>query len=134
MADFNFSMPIQPRYADFDMLGHLNNATYLTYFELARLNYFIEIGWKVKDVSNVVAHFDIDFILPILPSTEVICSIKTTSLGNKSFKMAYQLASANKEDLYSVGYSVQVCFDKKTGTAIDIPQNIRELLTTYDQL
>jgi len=134
MTDFNFSMPIQPRYADFDMLGHLNNATYLTYFELARLNYFKEIGWQVKDVSNVVAHFNIDFLLPILPNTDVICAVKTTSLGNKSFKMEYELASANKEFLYSIGHSVQVCFDKKTATPINIPQNIRQLIATYDKL
>ncbi len=134
MTNFKFSMPIQPRYGDFDMLGHLNNATYLTYFEVARLNYFIEIGWDLLDVSNVVAHFDIEFLKPILPKTEVICSIKTTSLGNKSFKMEYELASPGKELLYSNGHSVQVCFDKKTAKPITIPQNIRKLIATYDNL
>ncbi|HHL53138.1 MAG TPA: acyl-CoA thioesterase, partial [Flammeovirgaceae bacterium] len=71
MSEFKFTMPIQPRYADFDMLGHLNNATYLTYFEVARLHYFYTIGWRLKDVSNVVARMEIDFLAPVLPQTEV---------------------------------------------------------------
>ena len=32
-------MPIQIRWRDLDALGHVNNAVYLTYFELARLAY-----------------------------------------------------------------------------------------------
>ena len=60
MTDFKFSTPIQIRYSDFDMLGHINNATFVTYIEVARLYYFIEIGWTLEDVSNVVAHLDLD--------------------------------------------------------------------------
>ncbi len=32
-------VPIQIRWRDLDALGHVNNAVYLTYFELARLAY-----------------------------------------------------------------------------------------------
>ncbi len=134
MSEFKFTMPIQPRYADFDMLGHLNNATYLTYFEVARLHYFYTIGWRLKDVSNVVARMEIDFLAPVLPQTEVSCSIKTTELGGKSFKMAYQLQSAGGATVFSRGQSVQVCIDRATGKAISLPAHIRKLITAYEGL
>ncbi len=127
-------MPIQPRYADFDMLGHLNNASYVTYFEVARLHYFYEIGWSLEDVSNVVAHFTIDFLIPVMPHTEIICAIKTLSLGGKSFKMQYELQSKDGQVSYSKATSVQVCIDKHTGKAIAMPDNIRALLTSYEKL
>jgi acyl-CoA thioester hydrolase len=134
MTDFRFSIPIQPRYADFDMLGHLNNATYLTYYEVARLYYFEEIGWKLKDATNVVAHFEIDFLNPIVPQNEILCSIKTSSLGSKSFKMEYELISLDKSICFSRAHSVQVCIDRTTGTAVKIPDNVRQLISNYDGL
>ena len=134
MADFKFSIPIQPRYADFDMLGHLNNATYVTYYEVARLHYFYEIGWTLKDISNVVAHIDIDFLLPILPDSKVLCSIKTISLGGKSFQMQYELTNMDGSSCYSRAHSVQVCIDRDSATAIKMPDNVRELLSKFDGL
>ena len=134
MTDFKFSLPIQPRYADFDMLGHLNNATYVTYYEVARLNYFYEIGWTLKDATNVVAHFDIDFLLPILPDSNVLCSIKTISLGSKSFQMQYALTSLDGSIIFSRAHSVQVSIDKKNGKAILIPDNVRGLLAKYESI
>ena len=134
MADYNFSIPIQPRYADFDMLGHLNNANYVTYYEVARLHYFYDLGWTLKDISNVVAHFDIDFLVPIVPKSKVVCSIKTISLGSKSFQMQYELKSEDGETCFSRAHSVQVCIDKNSSKAITIPDDIRELLSKYDGL
>ena len=134
MSQYKFTIPIQPRYGDFDMLGHLNNANYVTYFEIARLHYFIEIGWSLDDVSNVVAHFDIDFLIPVLPKLEIVCAIKTLSLGGKSFQMQYELMSMDETISYSKAHSVQVCIDKKSGKAIEIPQNIRDLITNYEEL
>jgi len=127
-------LPIQPRYGDYDMLGHLNNATYLTYFELARIHYFYEIGWTLRDVSNVVAHIDINFLMPVMPNIEIVCIIKTTSLGIKSFKMMYELTNLDKSTCYCRAHSVQVCIDKKEGKAIIMPDHVRELISKYEEL
>ena len=134
MPEFRFSMPIQPRYADFDMLGHLNNATYMTYFEVARIHYFEDIGWNLDNVTNVVAHFDIDILLPVFPESSVICFTKTISLGRKSFRMQYELTSEDGSRCFSRAQSVQVCTDKNTGQALTMPDKVREMLSNYDGL
>jgi acyl-CoA thioester hydrolase len=134
MTDFKFSIPIQSRYADFDMLGHLNNAIYVAYYELVRVQYFSAIGWTLKDESNVVAHIDVDFLLPIFPKDKLICSIKTISLGSKSFKMQYQLTSEDGSKCFSRAYSVQVCIERASGKAIEIPDHARQILSAYDEL
>ena len=35
MAPYKFSTTIEVRFKDVDSLGHVNNAVYLTYFEIA---------------------------------------------------------------------------------------------------
>ena len=37
---FRYRHPIEVRYVDTDGLGHVNNATYLSYFEAARAGYY----------------------------------------------------------------------------------------------
>jgi acyl-CoA thioester hydrolase len=133
MTDFRYSTPIQIRYSDFDMLGHINNATFVTYIEVARLYYFIEIGWTLEDVSNVVAHLDLDFSTPILPGNKVNCRVKTTSIGSKSFQMNYELYSPEDDVIFAKGHSVQVCFEKKSGKTVAIPGHIRELINNFEK-
>ena len=42
---------IQVRFSDLDTLGHVNNAVYLSYFEMARIAYFTPLlgeNWDWK--------------------------------------------------------------------------------------
>ncbi len=38
--DFHYLTPFDVRFRDLDSLGHVNNAVYLTYFEIARIGYW----------------------------------------------------------------------------------------------
>ena len=134
MNEFKFEIPLQIRFGDFDMLGHLNNAVYLTYFEVARIRYFYHIGWELDDVSNVVAHFNLDFLVPVVPQDELVVKIRTAKLGNKSFEMEYLLVSPNAKTIFSRGTSTQVCFNKTDGKSTPIPDHIRTLIIKFENL
>ncbi|WP_449435996.1 acyl-CoA thioesterase [Pedobacter steynii] len=46
---FKYKTNIETRFADFDMMGHVNNATYFTYMEIARAKYWkqaVQWDWK----------------------------------------------------------------------------------------
>jgi len=123
---------IQPRYNDFDMQGHLNNAVYLTYFELARIDYFNLIHWDLKTITNVVAKFTIDFLLPVLPGDPVVVHIRVAKLGRTSFTMQYKLTNAEYKKEYCTASSVQVCIDRLTHTPVAIPEDIKKNITLID--
>ena len=40
MASFRFTTSLEIRFRDLDALGHVNNAVYLTYFEIVRTRYW----------------------------------------------------------------------------------------------
>jgi acyl-CoA thioester hydrolase len=48
MNPFRHKTPIQIRFKDVDRLGHVNNANHVTYFELARVEYFNELMGDMK--------------------------------------------------------------------------------------
>ena len=42
-GDFAYEHPIEVRFVDTDAFGHVNNATYLSYFEAARAGYYAKV-------------------------------------------------------------------------------------------
>jgi len=134
MEGFSFKHPLQLRYSDFDMLGHLNSAQYATLIELGRLHYFLNIKWDLTEVSNVVASFKIDFVNEIVPTNEVEVWVRVASLGNKSFKMEYVMASPDEQTIYARAETIQVCILKKGNKSTPIPDTIRTAIQAYEKM
>jgi acyl-CoA thioester hydrolase len=61
---------IQVRFADIDVMGHVNNAVYLSYFEMTRVHYFQELlgltwDWKAHGVLLVRNEEQLDHMCQI---------------------------------------------------------------------
>ena len=68
---FRHTLPLQLRFNDIDLLGHVNNSVYFSFYDLGKARYFEtvkaqNIDWKKADV--VVANVNADFLSPIYPS------------------------------------------------------------------
>lgn len=134
-SSFKYKTKIQPRFSDFDMLGHLNNATYLTYFETSRINYFEELGWDISSnqfPAAVVANFHVDFLQSVTPADNVEIWVRTGRMGTKSLTIEYEIHSSDKQTVYCKAQSVLVCVDKTTGKTVELPQNGRELIENFE--
>ena len=42
--EFAYEHPVEVRFVDTDAFGHVNNATYLSYFEAARAGYYAKVA------------------------------------------------------------------------------------------
>ena len=87
--DFHFIKTIESRWRDMDAIRHINNATYLNYFETTRVEYLSTLGFDLirweSDSSVILASMKIDYLKQsTYPSIyEIGCRI--TRLGTKSF-------------------------------------------------
>ncbi|MFB6130475.1 MAG: acyl-CoA thioesterase [Salinigranum sp.] len=92
MTELPYETELDVRWQDFDALGHVNNAVYTTYFELARLRYLEdEFDISTENVSFVVARLEVDFVAPITKMTTVSVRVGLVDVGHKSFRLAYEL-------------------------------------------
>ncbi len=63
--------PVQVRFSDVDVYGHVNNVKYFEYFQEARISGMARM-WKGLDpITLVVAQTDVDYRVPILFRPEV---------------------------------------------------------------
>ncbi len=120
-------IPIQIRFKDLDKLGHVNNANYLTYFELARVSYFKTvmktktIDWSTEGV--IMANVQMTFKLPVLLEDELSIYTWASRYGTKSFDMSCSLVKNEngKEVEVAAGFTTLVCINYATNQTIEIP-------------
>lgn len=136
---FNFHTTIQMRWNDLDALGHVNNATYLTYFEIARSYFIMEVcpDWDWQKDMFLLANINVDFIHELrLTDKHVKVYVRTAHLGNKSFVLEYLLTSGEGETtkIHAKSTSTQVMIDLITKSTVSIPQWARAALIAFDGL
>jgi acyl-CoA thioester hydrolase len=130
MNPYRHKTPIQIRFKDIDKLGHVNNANHITYFELARVDYFdalsgdnIKIDWVNEGV--ILAKVEMEYKMPILLEDKVSVYTWVSKMGTKSFDMSCSIVkSVNGNEIeVAKGVAVIVCFNYATNQTIMIPES-----------
>lgn len=107
---------IQVRFTDLDVLGHVNNNIYLSYFEMARVHYFRELlgsDWDWKKYTIVLAKNEVEYLKPVLLSHQPEVFMFTENIGTKSFSLTYELKVNGI--IFAKGRSVLVAFNGEEG-------------------
>ena len=121
---------INVRFADIDVMGHVNNAIFLSYFEEGRMAFFeaaIGIDWNWKTDGIVLARNEVDYKVPVLLKDKPIIDTWIVEIGKKSMVFAYSIHNdAGKE--FATGRSVLVCFDYEKGVTKEVPDKWKVLL------
>jgi acyl-CoA thioester hydrolase len=116
---------IQVRFSDLDVMGHVNNAIYLSYFEMTRVHYFKELlgeTWDWKTAGVLLVRNEIDYLIPILLHQQPKIKMHLIEIGTKSFQLGYEIYVG--EILHTKGSSVLVCFNSVTQKTIAVPNSM----------
>ena len=134
MQGFRVVVPIRPRFRDTDAMGHINNAVYLTYFEVARTEYWSRMTHDpdYRTVPVILAHTSIDFRSPAFVSEMLSVGVRVVRIGRSSFECAYRVAEQDSDRLVCEGRSVQVIFDYEKGASYPMPEALRAQLRAFE--
>jgi acyl-CoA thioester hydrolase len=125
---FDFVHRERVRFRDVDVLGHVNNAVYLTYIESARVAFLLHLGTATElgELGIIVARIEIDFRAPLAFGEEVEVGVRASRFGTKSFDLEYELRAG--ERVVAQAMSVCVGYDYRSGETVPIPDTWRERL------
>ena len=139
MAQYRFYHPIEVRYGDLDPQGHLNNANFLTYFEQARIQYWIQMGFFTKDqsfmeIGVIVADIHLAYLAPVYFGQNIKVGVRVAKLGNKSMTWEQNILEEDTDKELAKGEVIIVTYDYKEGKTIPIPQEWRERIIKFEGL
>jgi acyl-CoA thioester hydrolase len=118
---------VQVRFGDTDALGHVNNAAYASYAEVARLDFLGRLGKSVQ--SLILAKLHIDFRRQVSYTDRVSVESWVEALGRSSITLL-QTIYAEDERAADVR-SVVVHFDYAANRSQELEPSMREALAPY---
>jgi acyl-CoA thioester hydrolase len=136
LTDYKYKTGIPIRFSDIDAFGHVNNAVYLTYFEIARSNYWKEIiHWDWSRSGIILGRSEINYLKPITINDEIVCYVRTIRIGNSSFDVMHVLAKVTPqgEEIVTTGKTVCISYDYSANRSVSIPPQERLNMIKYDE-
>jgi acyl-CoA thioester hydrolase len=136
--DYKHVIPIQIRFIDIDRLDHVNNACFLSYFELGRVKYFNRvlnkhINWN--DSGFVIARTEINHITPIYLLDDLYCFTKIINIGTKSITIKNSLVKKVGDEFQEAanGIGVLVAMDYLNKVSVDMPVKWRQAIEEFEK-
>jgi len=133
-ARFRFRHLEAVRFRDLDALGHVNNAVFLTYFEMARGAYWKALG--LRDWSSLgtylVARAEVDFRSPVGLADRPVCHVHVGSIGTRSFTMDYLLVETGSGRVIAEGRTVQVMVDDTLRRSRPLSDEMKEAVRRFE--
>lgn len=134
MDEFKNVLPIQVRFSDVDIMGHVSNTVYQNYYDSGKVNYFDEVlpDMDFINIGVVGASVKIDYLKPIFMKTRILVKTRVAVLGHKSLTMEHQLVNEQTKEILSTCAVVLVCYSIKEQVSIPIPNHWKMNILEYD--
>lgn len=123
-----FSTPIELRFSDLDLYGHVNSVVYFSYLETARVKLFSDFFQELtaQHIFTLVARAECDYKVPILFGDQLIVSVVVARIGTSSFDLDYRLHDGGKKT-YATARTTLVCFDNGKKITVPVPECISSM-------
>jgi acyl-CoA thioester hydrolase len=140
---FRFRRPIEVRFADTDAMGHVNNASYLTYLEMARAGYHetvtgqrLPLGVHGAEEGMILADVRMAFRATTFYGETLTIEARVDRIGRTSFDMTFRLTAPDSPygtaRLVAVGEAVQVMYDYSVERPIPVPSDLAQAMEAYE--
>ena len=128
--------PIQIRFSDTDLVGHVNNVAYGYYFDTARMDYLekvlnIQLDWRQGKVM-VLVHIETDFFQSTSLYDIIEVTTRVVGIGNKSISMLQQLLDKDGQ-VKAESKSVLSTYDTVAKNSYPFPEEWKEKINIFEQ-
>ena len=131
---FKFFLPIQTRWADNDIYGHINNVTYYSYFDTAANSLLIQkTGFNIhnSEIIGLVVDSACSFLQELSFPEMFEVGVAIGKIGNSSLRYELAIFKQDQTQAAAQGHFVHVFVDRQTRKSRAIPQYMREVLHAY---
>jgi acyl-CoA thioester hydrolase len=140
-GDFAHCATIDVRFADTDAMGHVNNAVYLTYCEMARIRYWSDVTGEPVALGHegaeslILAEARITYRAPVFHGETVTVETRATHIGRSSFTLEHRLTACAPQGaprLAATSDSVMVRYDYESDRPAPLGPRFVEAIETYE--
>lgn len=134
-SSFKHRIDLHMRFNDIDILGHLNNTVYFSYYDTGKA-YYLEavakgdMNWQ--RVEQVIANVDCSFIVPIYFGEDIEILTRCEHVGHKSMTLLQMLVGKHDMQIKSICRTIMVSIDPDTKQSRPVPDKWRNGIAEYE--
>lgn len=132
---FHDRLEVQLRFNDVDVLGHVNNTVYFSFYDTGKAHYFTAVRGRSVDwkhVDTVIANVNCAYMAPIFFNEKIEVLTTCLSISEKSFRLLQMLRETETGEVKSLCETVMVCFDPHSGKSLPVADEMRRQLTDFE--
>lgn len=129
--NYKYFHPIQTRWNDNDIYGHVNNVVYYAYFDTAVNMFMVDnAGFDPHDstVVGICPESHCNYHKPVAYPNKLEAGLRIDRLGNSSVRYEVAIFIAGDEEAAATGHFVHVFVDRETRKPVSIPAIIRSAM------
>jgi acyl-CoA thioester hydrolase len=133
-TDFSYFLPIQTRWSDNDLYGHVNNVTYYSYFDTAANTLLIEkakFDLHFSPVIGLVVDSACRFFQELSYPEIIEVGVRIAHIGNSSLRYELAIFKQFNELASAQGHVVHVFVDRQTRKSTPISVEMRDALSEF---
>lgn len=126
---------VQLRFNDIDILGHLNNTVYLSFYDLGKAEYMVAAGLRDPGPAaptSVIADVHCTYLKPIHYGDEIYVTTFCSEVGEKHFILEQEMID-DKGEVRSRCRTVMVSINPATGQSAPLPERYKENIKAYQK-
>jgi acyl-CoA thioester hydrolase len=127
-GDYPYRMTIPTRWNDNDMLGHVNNVVYYSYFEAVVVRFVMEetgTDWGSAPFIPYAVESLCRFVRPVKFPQTLEAGMRVEKIGSSSVTYDMALFAEGDERPAAIGHWVHVWVDRKNERPVPIPDAVR---------
>jgi len=133
--EYRHRTTLQVRFRDIDAFGHVNNAVFFSYVELARIRYLLDVLQPEQTFDRlplILARVELDYRSPITFGQEVLVDTRVDRIGRTSFSMSHRMTAQPGGRLVGDVRTVLVTYDYEAAAPIPVPDEWRTRISAHE--
>lgn len=123
-GDYKAFTPIQTRWMDNDVYGHVNNVVYYSYFDTSVNQYLIEQGvldFNAGTTIGLVVETGCQYFAPVAFPDRLEAGIRVAHIGRSSVRYEVGIFGLGDDTTRAAGHFVHVYVDRQTRRPLSLP-------------
>ncbi|MGC6480405.1 MAG: acyl-CoA thioesterase [Flavobacteriaceae bacterium] len=134
MSHLYTTRPQRIRYAETDQMGFSHHSNYLKYFELARLEWLLELGVSYKELEQkgyllAVVQAEVNFVSPAFFEDEFTVTVQLKSPPTASMLFSYEMHNQHGK-LNAKGTTKLAFLDAQSKRPVRCPEELSSMLAS----
>lgn len=133
VSDYGYLIPLETRWSDNDVYGHVNNVAFYSFFDTAINRFLIERGGLDLERSSAIAlvvESGCHFHSPIAYPQPFRAGVRVDKLSQRAVTWGVAVFAAAGTNAVAHGHVVHVFVDRASRAAVPIPDPMRKALET----